>query len=87
VRGGEKKWVRRSSKIERYDVTGAPRTEEQKEKMKIKNSRERRRWAHVGRLDGTKGVIDEDTCYYSTIHTARNGDEEKRKRGQVVWMG
>jgi len=30
------------SKIVRYDVTGAPRTEEQKERMKIKNSRERR---------------------------------------------
>jgi len=30
-----------SGKIVRYDVTGAPRTEEQKERMKIKNSHER----------------------------------------------
>ena len=39
MRGGEKKRKEtgeRSSKIVRYDVTGAPRTEEEKERMKIK---------------------------------------------------
>ena len=44
MRGGKKKrkeMGERSSKIVRYDVTGAPRTEEQKERMKNKNSRGR----------------------------------------------
>ena len=43
MREGEKKKEKgvRSSKVVRYDVTGAPRTEEQKRRMKIKNSRGR----------------------------------------------
>ena len=43
MRDGEKKKEKdvRSSKIVRYGVTGAPRTEEQKQRVKIKNSRGR----------------------------------------------
>lgn len=81
MRGGEKKRKKtgeRSSKIVRYDVTGAPRTEEQKERMKInKNSRERR-CRPRGTLRRDKG---RDTCYYSTIRTARNGDEGRKQDG------
>ena len=86
MRGGEKNEKERgvcSSKIVRYDVTGAPRTEEQEERMKIKNSRERRCWPR-GTLRRDNGRV---TCYYSTIHTARNGDGGKSKTGQVVCMG
>ena len=67
----------RSSKIVRYDVTGAPRTEEQKERMKIKNSRERRCWAR-GTLRRDKG---RDTCYYSTIHNGAQRGRGKKQDG------